>query len=308
MRKKILILTSAILLAYNVDVNAQGCSDAGVCSMGNVESNHSYDADSVKNSYHIKLSQGVGLGEQGVINALTSIDLSASIKDFFFQIKVPYAYNSGNLGQVAGLSDISISASYNLKSTEKNAYGLMLGFKLPTNESDLKINGNSAPMPYQTSLGTFDLVVGTNMKLDKYVFALAYQHVLNHNNRNQFIANSFTNTDANNYFTSFLFKRSNDLVFRAERRFDVKNNWSVNPSTLFIYRLQNDQEADISGNYSEIKNSSGLTFNVVMNVSKKFKNENALDLSLAFPLMVRKVRPDGLTRSALIAAAYRFNL
>lgn len=308
MHKKILILTAAILLAYNVYVNAQGCSDAGVCSMGNIESNHTYDSDSVKNSYHIKLSQSVGLGEQGVINALTSLDLSASIKDFFIQIKVPYAFNSGNLGQIASLSDISLSASYNFKNTEKKTYGLMLGFKLPTNQSDLKIKGNMAPMPYQTSLGTFDLVVGTNAKFKKYVFALAYQHVLKNDNRNQFIAIEFPDVDAANYFSSFLFKRSNDLVFRAERRFDVKNNWSVNPSTLLIYRLQNDQEADVGGNYSEIKNSSGLTFNVVMNVSKKFRNKSALDLSLAFPLMVRKVRPDGLTRSALFAAAYRFNL
>lgn len=186
-------------------VLAQGCNDAGVCSMGNVESNHTYDSDTAKNSYHVRFTQSVGLGEQGVINSLSNIDLSASIKDFYFQIKLPYAYNSGNLGQVSGLSDISLSASYNLKNTEKYAYGLMLGFKLPSNESNLKLNNNEAPMPYQTSLGTFDLVIGTNLKYKKYVFALAYQHVLKHNNRNQFIAFDFPDVDAANYFSSFLF-------------------------------------------------------------------------------------------------------
>lgn len=219
---------------------------------------------------------------------------------------MPYAYNSGKLGQVNGLSDISISSSYTFKNDEKSSYGMVLGFKLPIGQSDQKINGKYAPMPYQNSLGTFDLMVGTNLKVDKYVFALAYQHVLIHNNNNQFISSEFT--DATNYFSSFMLKRGNDFVFRTERRFEFKNNWSLNPSALFIYRLQNDQEADVSGKYRDIQNSRGITFNTVFNISKKLKNENAIDLSIAFPLVVRKVRPDGLTRSALISASYRFNL
>jgi hypothetical protein len=306
MYKTILTLTSSFILLSINDVKAQGCSDAGVCSMGNIESNHTYIKDSTKNTYSIRIGQGFGLGEQSVINALTNIDLSANFNKFYLQLKIPYAYNSGNLGQVNGFSDISLSASYTIKNTQKHTYGVVLGFKIPTNQADIKLGNGIAPMPYQTSLGTYDLILGTNLKLDKYVFALAYLHVLKHNNRNQFIASDFTNAD--NYFSSFLFKRSNDVVLRVERRIDFKNNWSINPSTLFIYRLRNDQEADVGGNYSEIKNSNGLTFNAVVNINKKFKNENAIDLSFAFPLVVRDVRPDGLTRSAIISAAYKFNL
>ncbi len=306
MYRIILILLPAIVILNENIATAQGCSDAGVCSMGNIESNHTYIKDSTKNTYSIRIGQGIGLGEQSVINALTNIDLSANFNKLYLQVKIPYAYNSGKLGQVNGFSDISLSASYTLRNTQKQTYGVVLGFKIPTNQADIKLGNGIAPMPYQTSLGTYDLILGTNLKLDKYVFALAYQHVLKHNNRNQFIASDFTNAD--NYFSSFLFKRSNDVVLRVERRIDFKNNWSINPSTLFIYRLRNDQEADVGGNYSEIKNSNGLTFNAVVNINKKFNDENAIDLSFAFPLVVRDVRPDGLTRSAIISAAYKFNL
>ncbi len=306
MYRIILILLPAIVILNENIATAQGCSDAGVCSMGNIESNHTYIKDSTKNTYSIRIGQGIGLGEQSVINALTNIDLSANFNKLYLQVKIPYAYNSGKLGQVNGFSDISLSASYTLRNTQKQTYGVVVGFKIPTNQADIKLGNGIAPMPYQTSLGTYDLILGTNLKLDKYVFALAYQHVLKHNNRNQFIASDFTNAD--NYFSSFLFKRSNDVVLRVERRIDFKNNWSINPSTLFIYRLRNDQEADVGGNYSEIKNSNGLTFNAVVNINKKFNDENAIDLSFAFPLVVRDVRPDGLTRSAIISAAYKFNL
>ncbi len=306
MYRIILILLPAIVILNENIATAQGCSDAGVCSMGNIESNHTYIKDSTKNTYSIRIGQGIGLGEQSVINALTNIDLSANFNKLYLQVKIPYAYNSGKLGQVNGFSDISLSASYTLRNTQKQTYGVVVGFKIPTNQADIKLGNGIAPMPYQTSLGTYDLILGTNLKLDKYVFALAYQHVLKHNNRNQFIASDFTNAD--NYFSSFLFKRSNDVVLRVERRIDFKNYWSINPSTLFIYRLRNDQEADVGGNYSEIKNSNGLTFNAVVNINKKFNDENAIDLSFAFPLVVRDVRPDGLTRSAIISAAYKFNL
>lgn len=80
MYTKILISLTAVFFLSLVRVYSQGCSDAGVCSIGNIESNHYYENDSLKNIYTIRLSQSVGSGEQGVINSLSMLDFNMTFK------------------------------------------------------------------------------------------------------------------------------------------------------------------------------------------------------------------------------------
>ena len=61
---------------------------------------------------------------------------------------------------------------------------------------------------------------------------------------------------------------------------------------------------DLTFEEIEIEGSSGLTLNATVQAEIKSGQHNKLNLSLGFPLLVRKVRPDGLTRSFVMGVEY----
>lgn len=76
------------------------------------------------------------------------------------QLKVPYLSVSGNLGSTSGLGDPALTASYAfIKKDEERLDGLV-GVKVPSGDANTRSAGLSLPMPYQTSLGTTDLLLG----------------------------------------------------------------------------------------------------------------------------------------------------
>jgi hypothetical protein len=309
-----LLLFSIFLILFSKYSNAQGCSDAGVCTMG---APHVYTGDSTQVSHteasaiSYKLSQSIGLGEQSTLHLLTAAELNWKITDALYaQVKLPYLLNIGNLATTQGLGDVSLSATVIKRINSYSSFNSIIGFKIPLNNSNLKMDGKALPMPYQTSLGTFDGILGFVYQYKNWNFSTAYQKVLISNNENSFLANSadwINNSDASKYFASYNFVRGDDAILKAERNFKLNKKWSATPSVLAIYRVNNDRIKDsVSKVESDLPNSNGLTLNVIGNASYQFKNNNAIDLTIAFPLIVRKVRADGLTRSFIASIAYKF--
>jgi hypothetical protein len=81
------------------------------------------------------------------------------------------------------------------------------------------------------------------------------------------------------------------------------------PSILPIYHLSNDKYSEFTGNTEvirEIEGSDGLTLN--LNLQSKLKLDNSfITLNIGFPVLVRKVRPDGLTRALVLGLNYGYN-
>lgn len=314
----LIIFAYCILIITSIaqDLNAQGCSDAGVCTMGAIGYDNELKTDSnntnlaKKFKHNIGLGQSISLGEQNVMHLLSLAEINASVKSFTFQVKIPFAINIGNLANTNGLSDIATSISYFKQIKNDHKISITLGYKIPTNRSDLKINNMALPMPYQTSLGTHDIVFGVSYRFKALTFVTGYQKVIHNINRNTFDANNPLNTeDAKKYFSSYLFERSDDAILKIDHSVTFKNNWKFNQSALAIFRVNEDRSFDTSLNRQiDIPNSKGLTLNLILNLTKEFKNNNSIDISLASPIIVRKVRPDGLTRSAIASLIYRFSL
>jgi hypothetical protein len=307
-------LFSNSLFLFSNNSNAQGCSDAGVCTMG---APHLYTGDSTQASslepsvLNYKLSQSIGLGEQSTIHLLSVAELNWKISDALYaQVKLPYLFNIGNLATTHGLGDVSLSATIVKRINSYSAFNSIVGFKIPLNNSNQKIDAKPLPMPYQTSLGTFDGILGFVYQYKNWNFTTAYQKVLISNNENSFLANSadwINNADANKYFASYNFVRGDDAILKAERNFMLNKKWSAVPSVLAIYRVNKDRVKDsLSKVESDLPNSDGLTLNVIGNASYQLKNNKAIDLSIAFPLIVRQVRADGLTRSLIASVSYKF--
>lgn len=307
----ILVLASSINASY---LFAQGCSDAGLCTAGGMKDN----GTAIEKS-SFTLNNQFGVGEQKTNIFSTQLEYQRRLSDMFsIQFKLPWVFASGNLGSNNGIGDITIAASYKTYDSKPWKINSTLGFKLPTGSTDkgiLTINPSnqiySFPMPYQTGLGTFDLLLGMDFKYnDKWLLALGFQLPLIQNNKNSFDTSIRNlNSEQRAYFSSSSLKRNADFVLRLERKFKLNDRTFLSLGTIPIFHLGNDNYTPLSTNHSaEIQNSSGLTLNVGGGLMHYFSDEFSVSLKYASPLIVRKVRPDGLTREFVAGLELKYAL
>lgn len=298
-----------LVLTFSLTTNrafAQGCSDAGLCTVHSLKPTN-LDSLAFALSKHHSLLAGVSYGRGDNNTAIINgqLEYSAEInRKLTFSGKVNYQRVSGNLGTVNGLSDITLSTA--LAATRK--ISLTAGFKIPLNDGNKKdANGNSLPMVYQTSLGTFDFITGFTLRLGKFPLIIAYQRPLTQNN-NQFLTTNYAPTaDEQQFVSTNKFIRSEDLMLRTSYEFMVlQESLRIIPAILPIWHLQNDKFTDASGQQKEIAGSKGLTFNLNLFLQYSLNERSKLELNTGFPIVARQSRPDGLTRKFVLSLEYRF--
>jgi hypothetical protein len=290
----------ALLLACSLQTKAQGCSDAGFCSIGALH--HATETNN-KGRHHIKLALPVGLGDEDVFVFTPALEYAYHVNRWQFAGKITGNYASGNLGSAAGAGDVFLSATYQLRSRTKWNTSFTLGTKLPLNQGNLKSDGLSLPMQYQSSLGTVDLIAGVAVNSQRWKLAAGWQQPLSGINRNNFLPQYWPNGKANAYPPTNDFDRKGDVLLRTTYGFVKKRNWSVEAGLLGIYHLGEDTyiNANISNTPIAIKGSQGLTLNLTGSAELSLNNRWSLGLIAGVPLVVRDVRPDGLTRSFVLA-------
>ena len=284
---------------------AQGCSDAGFCSVGNGFNGHEVN---MKNSVDIGVV--FGIAEQGVTVFSQYLTYSRDVTDkFAISAKLTGAIANGDFGTRGNIGDAFLTGNYKFKSKFSDLEGsknwsLLVGIKIPLTNSNDKINNVSLPMAYQASLGTFDFIGGVNLAYRKWDFNTAVQIPLSQNK------NSYLNSPliTNNYASTNLFQRKSDVLFRTTYRLKTANEkFTFKPNLLFIYHLGEDSFENILGQREIIANSDGLTINSNLIVSYKLNSKSYLESSLAVPFVVRKERPDGLTRAVTLGLSYKVN-
>ncbi len=284
------------------EIFSQGCNDAGLCTLGDFGSSKH---DNIS-KYQNELTYSLGLGEQQTIIQSVQYDNRILIVDNKLQIslRVPFHYIYGNLAQTYGVGDISLGLNYIIPSKSKSRFSILLGTKLPVNDANKSINGKGLPMVYQTSLGTYDLMAGVNMVLEKWHFGVGYQQPFGEN-KNTFTYSSWEgNQDALNYFQSAYLTRGSDAIILADRYFLFDKN-SLKTGLLAIYRVEADQII-IDGETESPDGSKGLTLNVTLEYKIPLKNNDKIRLTAAAPLITREYRTDGLTRTFVLAFTYTF--
>jgi hypothetical protein len=153
-------------------------------------------------------------------------------------------------------------------------------------------------MAYQTSLGTYDIILGAQYLYRSWDFYVAYQHPFG-SNQNQYVNPPGETDDSKLYFESANLKRGDDLALRVQKTFLVKNNQSLQPGVLSIYRIQESEITKFDRNVV-LDGSSGLTLNLYLTYAKKLKGDAMVYLTGAFPVIDRDYRADGLTRNFVI--------
>lgn len=296
--KKIVLSFTLLITSYSF---SQGCSDAGICSVGNGFSN---PIDSLKNQ--LEIGNVFGKGVEDVVYISPYISYTRVFTNHFsLTTKVTFSQASGSFGTRGNIGDAFLIGNY--KFTEKNnkQWSALLGIKIPFTGSNDKINNFSIPLDYQSSLGTYDLFLGADFKYKKWNFNSAIQIPVINANGNSY----FDEFSASNDFpTTNLFERKSDALFRSMYTFQSKSKkFTYKPNLLFIYHLGNDTFEDTFGVRKEIPNSEGLTINANYITNYKFNDKNSIEASLAFPILYRAIRPDGLTRSLTLGINYRYN-
>ena len=307
---KYTIIIVLLIVLRKDNVQAQGCSDAGVCS---ISPSHSIADDSTTidrgATSSVSLTTSLGMGEQGVsiFQIIPEFNIGIS-KKFSLQARLPFVKINGNLDDVTGIGDVVMGLSFiaNRKpSTNTVIYG---GVKIPLSDANEKEKNRSLPMPYQVGIGTLDFIVGISHSFYNWQTTVGYQHVLDNGNKNEFTRSLWAeNKDAQKYFESKGFIRGNDASLNVEYNFKMKKV-NIAPGVLAIYRINKDQILDSSNVHYDIKGSDGITLNITGDATYEIGKKSTLRFQLGFPVIVRDVRADGLTRSFVINLGYYINL
>lgn len=300
--KTVTYILLLLLPAVHAKLAAQGCSDAGICTApGPQDATDQTSADSLRNNI-FRVTAGWGLGEQAVsVFQLVPEAEFLLLKNIRFQVKVPYMYATGSLGQSQGISDITAGFSWSTMPGKNTLFRFSLLSKIATGKTDLNSNGLPLPMPYQPGLGTTDLIGALALHHKTWLFSAAYQHVLHHANRNAFLHSAWpVNEAAMQYFESATLRRGNDILLRAGKNF-TRNRFTVSPGLLFLYRLQADKVNGVA-----VKGADGSTINATATFIYRMPNASAITLLAGTPLVVREARPDGLTRALVLNITYSY--
>ena len=318
------LLFCASLLA-SMDARPQGCSDAGVCTAGpigelHMEGDTTALADTKQHYARLGFSYAVGEQQTTILIAMAELGFGVTER-LAVSLRLPYQWADGNLGRNSGVGDPVITTSYAFMRKEGRRLDGMVGVKLNSGNADDTWDGfsidqvpRSLPMPYQTSLGTTDLLLGVNYRHDRWSGALALQLPVHQANENVFTHAAWgQDRAALGYFESALLERAADAVARVQYRITWRR-LGIQPGLVAIQHLDMDTRMEASGptdlpghtSRLSIAGSEGLTLNFTVDAGYRINDRWTVELAYGSPLIVREERPDGLTRSMVLNTGLRY--
>lgn len=284
---------------------AQGCSDAGFCTAGAMQTGQKI-SDTLKERNSLGLSLIIGFGENGTTIVAPQIEGKFQLSPkTYMEGKFPVNIASGNLGTHSGIGDPIVTCSNIIASHNPIQLIASVGTRIGINNANATDKGRDLPMPYQSSLGTTDFIAGIGASFGKYIGASAgYQQPVIQYNRNSYVPSIIYPSVPNDqeYFASKYLKRKGDILIRVEGHYQ-RHKISISAGPLLIYHLGEDTYTTTTGDRNALTGSSGATLNIAGGMSYKMKT-GRLDLQGGMPLIVRSYRPDGLTRSIAITLRY----
>ncbi|MBS4043612.1 MAG: hypothetical protein KGZ59_07330 [Chitinophagaceae bacterium] len=303
MKKIFAIIISIAIVHTSI---AQGCSDAGFCSIGSFSS---HQKNKIVNNHQstLRVGNAFGVGEQSMSIITPYIQFDQQFNNFQLQVKATYNSSSKNNYSIADIGDLFVVGTKTY--TNKNGSKILInaGIKFPLGNEDNKSNNQSLPMAYQSTLGTVDAIAGITYQKNNWDLSAAFQIPLTKNNKNSFIT-PLIGSELNTFSSTRMFSRKADMLVRATKSFSVSNKVNMSFGTLAIYHLGNDAFTDNSGKVNTINNSEGLTLNLNLALNWNISNNVSFNLITGAPAVVRKSRPDGLTRSFVFIPELVFKL
>ncbi len=306
-----------LFLLLTLTAHSQGCSDAGFCTMGAMKPDQPYNKRVQVKLKTIELSFYRGTTTLTPIVYVANLDFNFSLNSRnAFQVKVPYQWVNGQLGNTATIGDLSLCYTRNIYSSDRFDLNASVGTKLPTNNSNIMAGPNPLPMYYQTSLGTYDFIAGISMISRKWLFATGIQIPFNRNG-NQFDWHRWISSDpaeqayVQKYPNSSELQRGIDVMLRVERNFRL-SRFNFSAGLLPIYRITADEITNFQGvrTSKDAKGNvaKGLALSWILTAGYNFNARAGVRLLVGHKIVQREFSPDGLTRELVtsLSYAYRF--
>jgi hypothetical protein len=298
------VLLCLLLIAAVSRMQAQGCSDAGLCSIEVLKPTSGSDIEESPNQLQIGFSAGSADYNIGVFGGHLGYSRQLG-SSWSVDTKITFLAQSGNDISVAGLGDVFANLNYMVS----QKFTILAGIKIPLMKADRRYNELMLPMDYQSSLGTLDLLAGIKYTTVKWQVTAALQLPLQQN-ENTFDPDfyppqsplvEFQNTNE--------FHRQADVLLHLSRIIPMSDRITITPGLLGIYHLDEDTFIEYEGIADNpvvypITGSDGLTLNGTVFVDIKSGADGSFSFNLGFPFVVREARPDGLTRSFVAGAGY----
>lgn len=282
-------------------LHAQGCSDAGFCTINSFKTNTPDTlTENYKNQFETGIAYGKGDHNITIVNPYMEYTRIFTPK-WSLNTRLLFLSARGALATTSGFSDIFISSSYTASAKIK----LTAGVKIPLNDGNNMLDGLPLPMGYQTSLGTTDLIGGVSYLLNRLGISIAIQQPVTQN-KNQFDPQLYPPaTEAVNHQPTNNYTRKGDALVRVNYAFNKNEKLKITPGLLFIYHLGNDTYLDATGEERSISGSEGLTLNGILAAEYTLNSKNRIELSVGAPFVARTSRPDGLTRRYVASIEYK---
>ncbi|MFN9998128.1 MAG: hypothetical protein ACK52X_00720, partial [bacterium] len=260
-------------------------------------------ADSAKNwKSHVKIGGFWGSADNSISVYGSYVELYRQFSEkLAVDAKITTLGQSGNDIAAFSVGDLFLNLNYRLTSQVQ----LTVGTKIPFSQANQSSNNLPLPMDYQSSLGTFDLILGLGYSLNKLQLVAAIQQPLSQN-KNQFLSSAYPiNAPLRKFQSTNQFTRKGDVLLRIAYPVVLHSKLKMTASLLPIYHLGNDQFRDELNRLTDIQGSKGLTLNGNLFFDYALNATNSLQLSLGAPFVVRDVRPDGLTRGFILNLEYK---
>jgi hypothetical protein len=301
---KQLFLSFLLIAAISTRVLSHGCSDAGFCSLGALKN----VPGGSQPKRMLDVGFNFGYGEQKTLTYNPYIQYGVVINErLSIHGKLTSTYAKGFLGSKFNLGDIYGVITYTPTNYVNSSLRFIGGIKIPlTTANDKNAAGLALPLDYQSSIGTYDIIGGINYIYGSHLEVdAAVQVPVIQNNKSSFFPDNFPpDSRLNNFPPTNQFRRQPDVLFRLGYYIYLPASITLKPNLLAIYHSGNDSYLNRAGARVALINSQGLTLNEGINVTKRFGNNNRLELIAAMPIIGRKLRPDGLTRKWVLNLQY----
>src|SRR5688572_23164150 len=315
LRALIFSITAVLISHYTF---AQGCSDAGFCTMGAMKPDQPFNKkiELRLRSMEISFYRGTTPKVVTPVIYVATADLNFSLNSrTSFQIKLPFQAVQGRLANTSGLGDISLCITRTLLNRENFNINFSIGGKIPANNSSKDVDGLPLPMYYQTSLGTYDFITGISFISRNWLFATGIQLPFNKNG-NEFLWEAWKGTSEEPYIFNYNqakeLQRGTDIMLRIERNWRFSRlNFSL--GLLPIYRINNDEfnRTGPAANSPETRivhpDAKGLALSGIFTAGYNFDVRSGIKFLVGHKIVQRDFNPDGLTRELVTTFSYYYS-
>ena len=302
------ILFLFVLIFFALNTFAQGCSDAGVCSIGNFNAGHT--GYTRKPDHKNEISLSYIYGTHGKYERFYQPQLNYRfIKNnkSYLEIRLPFGIAKNKLSRIStsGIGDMTVTYNSKILLTKKQRLDYSTGLRISFSNTD-KTDGkniSSYPMTLQNGLGTTDLLLAVNYDIGKYLSAGAGMQLplLQYNNNKAIL---YPANGASIYGDGF--RRRPDALLKITGHYQFQK-LKINGSVLGIFHLGDDYYNTGSGKYF-LRGSHGTTLNWSIDIAYSIGKRWTIGFIFAEPFKTRAVIPDGLARSRILnpSVTYKF--